>query len=310
MSFIFKRNRCVCAALTLVLAGASPTPGQDVRVETQQQARTRGQIAPAQEETPEEIADPELGDIRLVTRAPRPKILTLYTGQTFNFTSNAFLTREDEQQAFFWNGRVGAVFIPHATRDFTPRLIFEQNWFRYDHLSELDFDSQSLLLDLKYDLNREDTWFVNVAYAPARLYSRQGEFYRYGLANASLTHFRPIGQAPIYLLVAAGAYSRHGDPSSSDRVAAYLNVVALYNLAETLQLSAIARPEVQHYTHDPDKSSRADFNLAVGGAISWNPNKYLSVGATVAYVGNFSNLGERRYDLLAPNVLFNAQFAF
>jgi hypothetical protein len=309
MTFTLKHDRCVCAALALVLAGASPTLAQDVRVETQQQARTRGQIAPAEEETPEEVADPELGDIRLVARAPRPKILTLYTGQILNFTSNAFLARDDEQQAFFWNGRVGAIFIPHATRDFTPRLIFEQNWFRYDHLSELDFDSQGLLLDLKYDLNREDTWFVNLGYAPARLYSRQEEFYRYGLANVSLTHSRQIGEAG-HLFVTAGAYSRHGDPSSSDRVAAYLNVVAIYNLAETVQLSAIARPEVQHYTHDPDKSSRADFNLAVGGAISLNPNKYLSVGATAAYVCNFSNLGERKYDLFAPSVVFNAQFAF
>lgn len=310
MSFTFKRNRWVCAALALILAGASPTLAQDVRVETQQQARTRGQIAPAGEETPEEVADPELGDIRLVARAPRPKILTLYTGQIFNFTSNAFLTRDDEQQAFFWNGRVGAVFIPYATRNFTPRLTFEQNWFRYDHLSELDFDSQNLGLDLKYDLNPEDTWSVNASYAPARLYSRQGEFYRYGLANASITLFRPIGEAPVYLLVTAGAYSRNGDPSSSDRVAAYLNVVALYNLGEQVQLTAIARPEVQHYTHDPSGSSREDFNIAVGGAISWNPNKYLSVGATAAYVGNFSNLGERRYDLVTPSVLVSAQFAF
>ncbi len=29
----------------------------------------------------------------------------------------------------------------------------------------LDFDSQSLALDLKYDLNRDDTWFVNGSYA-------------------------------------------------------------------------------------------------------------------------------------------------
>lgn len=309
MSFTFQRNRCLFAALALFLAGASPMLAQDVRVETQQQARTRGQIAPAEEEEPEEVADPELGDIRLVVRAPRPKILTFQTGQILNFTSNAFLARHDEQQAFFWNGRVGAIFIPYATRDFTPRLIFEQNWFRYDHLSELDFDSQALLLDLKYDLNREDTWFVNAAFAPARLYSRQGEFYRYGLATASITHFRQLGER-AYLFMTAGAYSRNGDPSSSDRVAAYLNVVVLYNLDEKLQLSAIARPEVQHYTHDPSGSSREDFNIAVGGGINWTPNKFLTIGASVAYVGNFSNVGERRYDLLTPSVFLSAQYAF
>ena len=118
-------------------------------METQQQARTRNENTVEQEAAPEEVADAELGDINLVSRAPRPKMFTFFTAQTLNYSSNAFLVRDGTQSDLFWNGRVGASFVPYATRNFTPRLTFDQNWFRYHDFPALDFDAQSLQLDLK-----------------------------------------------------------------------------------------------------------------------------------------------------------------
>ncbi len=61
-------------------------------------------------------------------------MFTFFTTQTLNYTSNAFLVEDGEQDDLFWNGRVGASFVPFATRNFTPRLTFDQNWFRYRRL--------------------------------------------------------------------------------------------------------------------------------------------------------------------------------
>jgi hypothetical protein len=309
-----QRTRPLFLFLAAFLSMMAPALAQQdaARIETEQRARELNQTKTEAPPSSEEVSDPDLGEISIVSRAPRPKMFATWTGQTINFTSNAFLTRDNEEHAFFWNGRAGASYLPFATRSFTPRLIFEQNWFRYDHFSKLDFDSQSLQLDLKYDLSRDHAWFVNGSYAAARLASQHpsiGEFYRYGLANVSLTHFAQVGRTPLSLGVTGGGYSRHGDPSSSDRVSGYLNVAALFALRETLQLSAFTRPEFQHYTHDPS-GSREDFNLTVGATLSWNPREYLSFGATAAYVGNFSSVSERRYDLVTPALLFGAQFAF
>lgn len=313
MSFTFRRNRLVVLALCVFLSAAAHALAQDVRVETQQQARARNQNTLDQQEAAEEVTDPELGDINLVSRKPRPKMLTFSTSQTLNYSSNAFLVRDNTESAFFWNGRVGAAFVPYATRNFTPTLTFDQNWFRYNRFSELDFDSQSLQLDLKYDLNRDDTWYVDGSYAIARLsspHSSIGEFYRYGFLNGSITHLAQLGTAPINLGMSAGAYWRHGDPSLSDRVSGYLNVAAIYNIRETIQLSGFTRPELQHYTHDASGSSREDFNLTVGATLSWTPNKYVAVAATASYIGNFSTVSERRYDLVTPSLILAAQFAF
>src|SRR5450432_2036701 len=285
MSFTLRRNRLVVLVLCCFLAAAADAPAQDVRIETQQQARERNQNTLDQQAAPEDVSDSELGEIDLVSRAPRPKMLTFSTLQTLNYSSNAFLVRDNAQSDFFWNGGVGASFVPYATRDFTPRLTFNQDRFRYDDFSELDFDAQTLQLDLKYDLNHDDTWYVNGTYTLARLSSPDaGEFYRYGLLGGSITHVVQLRAAPVVIGVSGGAYWRNGDPSLSDRVGAYLNVAAIYTICETVQLSGFTRPEIQDYTHDPSSSSRDDFNLTVGASLSWQPNKYLALAATASYI--------------------------
>ena len=306
----FRRNQLVFFALGFFLSAITDGLAQDVRVETQQQAKTRTQNAVEQAEQPEVVANPELGDIELVSRTPRPKIFTFGTYQTLNYTSNAFLVRNGEQDDFFWNGRVGATFVPYATRDFLPSLTFSQDWFRYDSFSQLDFDAQNLQLDLRYNLNRKADWFVIGSYSLSRLTTPgDNEFYRYGFLNSSITHLIQLRSAPVNLGMTGGVYSRHGDPSASDRVSGYFNFAAIYNINPTLQLSGFTRPEYQHYTHDP-LGSRDDFNLTVGATLSWVPKQYVALAATVSYVGNFSTLGAREYDVVTPSLVLAAQFSF
>ena len=259
------------------------------------------------------VSDSELGEISLVVRQPRPKMFTLSTSQSLNFTNNAFLVRDDQNGAFFWNGRVDASFVPYATRDFTPRLTLEQNWFRYDHFSELDFDSQTALLDLKYDLTPDDRWFIDGSYSYSRLYSQHpsiGQFYKFGLLNFNLTHIMSFQQLPISVALTAGGYWRQGEPSTFDRLSPYVSAVGIYSLSRDVQLSAFVRPELQFYTNDPDKSSRKDFNLTLGSTVSWTPLQYVSVAATASYIGNFSTLGRRGYNVFTPSVVVAASIAF
>jgi hypothetical protein len=310
MSVTFRHNRLAVLALGVFLAAVSYAPAQDVRVETQQQARTRSERTLEEPEAEENPSDPELGDINLVSRAPRPKMFTLFTLQTLNYSSNAFLVRDAEQSDFFWNGKVGAAFVPYATRNFTPTLSFTQDWFRYDDFSVLDFDAQTLVLDVKYDLNRDDTWYVNGSYALSRLSSPDtGEFYRYGFLNGSITHLIQFRAAPISLWLTGGAYSRHGDPSPSDRISGYLGVSAVYNISDKVQLSAFTRPEFQHYTHDA-AGSREDLNLTVGAQLTWQPREEIAVVATASYIGNYSTVGAREYNLVTPSLILAAKIAF
>ena len=299
---------------TVALVALSSALAQDDAARIATQDIYNREVAPVgQQPAVGAVSDTELGDISLVLRQPRPKMFTFSTNQSLNFTSNAFLARDNQDQAFFWNGRIDASFVPYATRDFTPRLTLEQNFFRYDHVSELDFDSQSALLDLKYDLTPDDRWFIDGSYAYSRLYSQHpsiGQFYKFGLLNFNLTHVMSLQQLPISVALTAGSYWRQGEPSAFDRVSPYVSAVGIYSLARHVQLSAFARPELQFYTNDPDQSSRKDFNLTLGTTLSWTPIQYVTFAGTFSYVGNFSTLGRRGYNVFTPAVIVAASVAF
>ncbi|MGI8480932.1 MAG: hypothetical protein ACR2MF_02500 [Chthoniobacterales bacterium] len=308
-----KGARCLSLSLFVLIAAPAFAQDQAAQIETQQDITRRRQTTIEERPAAESVADPELGEISLVRRQQKPKMFTFSTNQLFSFTSNAFLVRDNTQSALLWNGRFGASYVPYSTRNFTPRITFEQNFFRYDRFSRLDFDSQSLQLDLKYDLTRDDSWFVNGSYGYTRLYSPRdaiGEFYKFGILNGSITNARTLGNWPITLGLTAGAYWRQGDPSVYDRVATYASAVAIYSIAENVQLTGFLRPELQFYTNDPNDSPRTDFNVTVGATLSWTPIRYVTLGATAAYVGNFSSVSLRRYDVATPGVIVAAQIAF
>ena len=311
--FFGRRLVIVMAASALSGGGDSFAQEDAARIETQQSLTTRNQTAIGEQPVTGAITDPELGDISLVMRLPRPPMFTFSTSQSLNFTTNAFLVRNNEQNAFFWNGRADISFIPYATRDFTPRLTFEQNWFRYDHFSELDFDSQSVQLEARYNLTHDRSWFVDGSYAYTRLYSQHpsiGQFYKFGFLNGSITHVGSIPGTPISFGLSGGAYWRQGEPSTFDRIAPYFNALAIYNVCPTVQLSGFVRPEWQFYLNDPDSSSREDFNLSVGTTLSWTPIEYVTFAASAAYIGNFSTVGIRRYDVGSPSIIFAARIVF
>ena len=310
-----RSNRTLVFLFALVTTGSGFVRAQEeaARIETQQQVTTRAQMEAGEQPVSGEITDADLGDISLVTRLPRPKMFSFSTSQSFNFTTNAFLVGDPEQNAWFWNGRADLSFIPYATRDFTPRLVFEQNWFRYDHFSELDFDSQSFQAGAQYYLTRNRSWFVDGSYSWTRLYSQHpsiGEFYKFGFLNASVTYLTALQVFPVSLALSGGAYWRQGEPSRFDRVAPYLNALAIYNICPKVQLSGFLRPEWQFYTNDPDRSLRQDFNLSAGTTLSWTPIEYVTFAASAAYVGNFSNVGFWRYNVGTPSILVAARIAF
>jgi hypothetical protein len=299
--------------LLILAGGVARAQEEAAQIETQQGLAHRYQDDLAQQQVQFRISEPDLGDIDLVVRQPRPKMFSFSTNQSFNYTSNAFLVSDGEQDTVFWNGRFDASFVPYSTRNFTPRLTFEQDFFRYDKYSQLDFDSQSLQLSLKYDLTRDHSWFVDGSYAGARLYSpksRIGEFYKYGLLTGSITHIFPFRQQPLFLAGTLGSYWRQGESSAFDRIAPYLNLALLYSPVEKIQMSAFLRPEVQFYTNDPMKSSRTDLNINLGGSVSWIPIEYVSLGAAINFVGNYSNLGPAKYNLFSPAAILSAQIAF
>jgi hypothetical protein len=303
------RVLCFFCCLTLPIYFAQ---AQSVQVGTQQDVASRAGNSTGQEGVGATVSDQDLGDISLVSRVPRPKMFTFYSSSDLYYTSNAFLADDAERNDFFWNPRVGASFVPYATRAFTPRITFEQNFFRYDRFSTLDFDSQTLLLDLKYSLRPDDSWFLDGSYSLSRLYSPHSgdDLYKDGLLFLSVTHTRALGESGVVFVGSLGASLRNGDPSAFDRATTYVNLQFIYSPIEHVQVSAFLRPDVQFYTNDPNDSSRTDLNLALGAGVNWAPIEYVSLGAGVSFVGNYSTESKSSYNVFSPSVTLGAHISF
>ncbi|CAN5512032.1 hypothetical protein BH20VER1_BH20VER1_03490 [soil metagenome] len=301
------------SAVVVATGAARAQNNVGAQIGTEQDIIRRGEARETEQRIPFRLADPELGEIDIVSRAPRPKMFTFSTDQNLLYTTNAFLLPNNEQDTFFWNGRVNASFVPYATVNFTPRLTFDQNFFRYDEFSTLDFDSSTLTLDLKYDFNRADTWFANLSYTGALLYSPDedtGEIYRYGLLNGSISHVRQLPGLPVTGVGTLGASWRHGDPGEFDRATIYLNAVLFYSPINMLQVIAFLRPDLQFYLCDPNDSSRTDFNLSGGVGVVWTPKEYISLGATTTFTSNWSSSDPNDYDVFVPSVVLSGRVAF
>lgn len=260
-----------------------------------------------------QLSTPEIGEIGLVRRYPVPDTITGYTSQGFLFTNNAFLTPNSLQSDWYWNGRFGATYVPYSTRDFTPSLTLEQNFFRYTSLEELDFDSQTLRAAVKYDFTKDDSWFSYTSYSLNRLYtsnSSDDEFYKYGQFEQSFTHFQQLTSTPLFLATTAGVTYRHGSPSSLDRVATSVNAALIYIPVEDVTISLSVRPDLQFYLNDSLDGNRTDLNLNVGLGAAYRYNEYISLSANFLYTGNFSNSNPRDYNVVSPGVMLNLNIAF
>src|SRR4051812_46847819 len=112
------------SAATFLASAAAWAQNPGAQIGTQQDVVRRGDDDVMTQRLQMRLSDPDLGEIDLVSRAPRPKTWTFYTDQSFFYTSNAFLERTDEMDTVFWNGRFDASVVPYSTRNFTPRLTF------------------------------------------------------------------------------------------------------------------------------------------------------------------------------------------
>ncbi len=307
------RAVCFCLLVLSILPSTAVVAQEATRINVRQNtANSTGPVL-FRGEMPLRISNADMGDIQLVNRQARPEMLTFSTTQLVSYTNNAFLTPSNQTHSFLYNGAASVSFVPYARANLTPRLTFEQNFYRYDRVSSLDFDSQSLQLDVKYDLVRDDSWFANFNIDASRLYSpRQnaGEFYRSGLVSAGLTNQRALRDWPLFLASNLVIGWRLGDDSAYDRWTLTWNESLIYQPIAQLQVALYTRAELGIYINDPLESDRRDLNLNIGASVTWTLCDHANIGLNANFVGNYSSDSRNKYEVVSPGLFLAAGIAF
>lgn len=313
------QNRSI-ALLVAYATICTATPAARAQSEARQETLANLSTEVQQQANAEGIAfratAPELGEVGLVQRQPAPPVLTIQTTQNIFYTDNAFLLEDFKVDTWGYNGSISATFIPWAQRDWTPSLSVEQTFFRYDRVSELDFNAQSVEAALKYDLVSDDTLSLRGSYSLTRIYTSRlnaGDVYKFGVLDVRLTHFRALGErgvSPFFFSGAFGLALRNGDPSAFDRFEISLPLTVLYTPFEHVQIFAFIRPSLQFYTNDFIENDRKDFNLGAGLGASYQVASWLSVGANFVWTGNYSTAQQRDYEVATPGLSVTAKIAF
>ncbi len=259
---------------------------------------------------------PELGEIGLVQRQPAPDTFTFFTAQNVFYTDNAFLLDDFKLDSWAYSGRFGVTYVPWSVRDWTPSISVDQTFFRYDRVSVLDFNVQSITFALKYDITRDESWTATAAYSLTRIFTPRldaGDVYKYGTLNLSLNHVRQLGERGVSPFFFSGSFAvslRNGDPTAFDRVDLDLPLTLIYTPFERAQIFASFRPSVQFYTNDPVESDRRDLNLLAAVGVSYQFASWFSVGANYSWTGNYSNAAFRDYEVNMPGFSVTGKISF
>ena len=177
------------------------------------------------------------------------------------WTDNAFVSPTNKVGSFGYNGELKATYVPYSTYDWTPSLSFEQQFIRYDHTSILDFDSQTVSISSKYDLNPNKSWSWIATYSLQRLYTDRanlGEFYKESFLQNEIDYIHPIfDQSNLYFVGTYNIGWRLTDPGYYSRVDNSLLFSMVYQPVQEVSIQPYLRSAIYSYTDNPREANVA-----------------------------------------------------
>jgi hypothetical protein len=255
----------------------------------------------------------DVGTLEIVTRYPKPEMLTVFAEQTFFHTDRVFYSAF-APESDVWLTRAGASFVPWSTYRWTPRVTFEQAWLHFEDFPLADHSGQTLTFQSRLDLTDRKDWSWDASLNLRRLESDLdviGEFYRQLEAGTRLNWLRPLSRTePVFIYASAGAFWRDASPSSENRLDAGVLLSLLWYPLPELGIQPFVQTGYQYYPNDSlVLIDREDFNVRSGLSLIWQPVPKFWLGASAFWVGNFSTTDAADYEIL-PSVSVSASVAF
>ncbi len=242
---------------------------------------------------PASPADSDIGDQVLLQPAQKYQAFSAWTNWNILWTNNAALLNDTQGSDTFLSGTVGGGYMPYFGGNLFGDFSAEQGMFRYARNGSLDFNSLELKAGLVYVIRAlgDLTLFGNYTYDMLTARGFNQEIYSDHTLSIGARKVFSINRAHLFYTSATAQFSLGGEPTYALRND--FSVIAGYqaSLTRITKLNLYYRVSAQDYT----SSGRADFNQLIGGGLSFDVTKWLSVQALSTIGINRSTEGTYNY---------------
>lgn len=258
--------------------------------------------------------DEDLGVQQLMKRKDKFNAFNFLGDATIFHTSNAALARFYPQNENFIVYGGAFSYTPKITERLFAEATFRQQWFRYDTLRFLDFDSQMMNGGLTYIVPELCDIAVFGRYGYNRLtYAYKNgdgpigsEFFNNHTATFGFQKMFPISRAHYWYVGHSSTFG-WSDPVSNQRddYAVFIG----YNLKITraLELALNGRLTYQEYNF---ARGRQDLNQLYGASLTYTPIEYVQITASTSYGINNSDIPTFNYEVNNVGVTLGARYRF
>lgn len=249
-------------------------------------------FAPASE------SDSDLGEQVLLQPAQKYQPFSAWTNWNVFWTNNAALLDDTQGSDTFLSGTVGFGYMPHLGGNLFLDTSMEQGMFRYARNSSLDFNSTALKAGLVYPIRALGDLTLYGYYTYDLLTSRglNSQIYADHVLSVGTRKVFALTRAHMFYAAANADFTIGGEPNYALRNE--YSVFAGYQLALTrhVRVDLYYRLAAQAYT----QTDRTDLNQLIGGGVSFEVTKWLSLQA-LSTIG-INNSTDSTYSYFAANL--------
>jgi hypothetical protein len=248
---------------------------------------------------PASPADSDIGEQVLLQPEQKYQAFSAWTNWNVFWTSNAQLLNDTNGGSdTFLSGTVGGSWLPHLGNNLFADFSAEQSLFRYARNGSLDFNSLRLEAGLIYVVRQLDdlTFFTHYTYDLLTSRGLNSEIYSDQVWTVGARKVWTLSRALLLYASANADFTLGGEPSYALRNEFSLLGGGQISLTRCVKLDVYYRATAQDYRY----TNRADFNQLIGGGLSFEVTRWLSIQAVSTLGINSST--QSQYDYFAANL--------
>lgn len=299
---------CLGALALLFTAGAVSAQQQAVQAsQAQQQADIPQQVqsglvtssmTSSEAFAPASPADSDIGEQVLLQSAPKYQPFSAWTNWNVLWTNNAQLLDENHGSDTMMTGTVGGGYLPYLGNNLFADFSAEQSIYRYARNGSLDFNALQLKAGLIYvirDLG-DLTLFAHYTYDLLTARGFNSQIFDDHTISVGTRKTFSLNRANLLYTSFTADFVLGGEPSYALRNEfSWLGGYQL-SLTRNVKLDLYYRVSAQAYRY----ADRSDFNQLIGGGVTFEITKWLSIQA-ISTIG-INRSTDETYNYFAANL--------